>query len=106
MKAYNGRCAMSDCDCTEALEAAHIHPYRGRETNHVANGLLLRADLHTLFDLGRIGVNPKDYTIIVSDALRKTVYGRLHGKPLKLPKYSTLRPDLKVLKRHRSDAGL
>jgi hypothetical protein len=35
IKAYGGRCAMSDCDCEDALEAAHIHPYRGEETDYV-----------------------------------------------------------------------
>jgi HNH endonuclease len=34
----------------DILEAAHISPYRGEEDNHPENGLLLRADLHTLFD--------------------------------------------------------
>jgi hypothetical protein len=106
MKAYNGRCAMSECDCPEALEAAHIHPYRGEETNHVVNGLLLRADLHILFDLGQISVSLKDYKIIVSDTLRKTVYGKLHGAPLKLPKDPALRPNVEVLKKHRLIAGL
>lgn len=106
MKAYGGRCAMSDCDCPEALEAAHIHPYRGDETNYVTNGLLLRADLHTLFDLGKISVNAKDYTIIISDALRKTVYGRLHEAKLRLPKNPTLKPNDEVLKKHRLTAGL
>jgi putative restriction endonuclease len=97
---------MSDCNCIDALEAAHIHPYRGDETNHVTNGLLLRADLHTLFDLGKISVNVKGYTIIVSDLLRKTVYGKLHGADLHLPKNSTLRPNVEVLKKHRLTAGL
>lgn len=50
--AYEGRCAITGCDAIEALEAAHIVPYLGTETNHVQNGLLLRADIHTLFDLG------------------------------------------------------
>jgi len=106
MKAYGSRCAMSDCDCPNALEAAHIHPYRGDETNHVTNGLLLRADLHTLFDLGKISVDPKNYTIIVSDTLRNTVYGKLHGADLHVPKNSAHRPNMDVLKKHRQVAGL
>jgi putative restriction endonuclease len=50
--AYGGRCSITGCDAVEALEAAHISPYKGDHTNDVTNGLLLRADLHTLFDLG------------------------------------------------------
>src|SRR5271155_3471993 len=40
------------------LEAAHISPYRGLQSNHPQNGLLLRADLHSLFDLGMLAVDP------------------------------------------------
>jgi hypothetical protein len=39
---YDGRCAISGCNAVEALEAAHISPYKGRHTNHPQNGLLFR----------------------------------------------------------------
>ena len=42
----------------DIVEAAHIWPYRGRDDNHPDNGLLLRADLHTLFDLDLMGIEP------------------------------------------------
>jgi predicted restriction endonuclease len=48
LRAYTGQCAVTACDAQETLEAAHILPYRGQRTNHVTNGLLLRADLHSL----------------------------------------------------------
>lgn len=44
LAAYGGRCAITGCPVPDVLEAAHIHPYRGEETNHVVSGLLLRAD--------------------------------------------------------------
>jgi len=47
MEAYSGRCSVTDCDAASALEAAHLHPYRGPDSNSVGNGLLLRADIHT-----------------------------------------------------------
>src|ERR1700722_13605652 len=50
LEAYGSRCAISGCGALEVLEAAHICPYQGSATNHVTNGLLLRADIHTLFD--------------------------------------------------------
>src|SRR5690606_2282318 len=50
LEAYDYRCAITNCNAVEALEAATILPFRGRETHHPANGLLLRADVHTLFD--------------------------------------------------------
>ncbi len=57
--AYDGRCAVTDCDAVSALEAAHITPYLGPESNHVTNGLSLRADIHTLLDLNLIGIDPR-----------------------------------------------
>jgi predicted restriction endonuclease len=50
--AYEGRCAVTGCDVEVALEAAPIEPYQGPHSNDIANGLLLRADVHPLFDLG------------------------------------------------------
>ena len=51
IRRYGGKCVVSACDLRDVLEAAHIWPYRGTNDNHPSNGLLLRADLHTLFDL-------------------------------------------------------
>ncbi len=51
LAAYNGRCAITRCPLDYVLDAAHIVPYKGPKTHHVGNGLLLRTDLHTLFDL-------------------------------------------------------
>jgi len=101
LSAYGGQCAMSDCDCVDALEAAHIQPYNGEKTNHVQNGLLLRSDLHVLFDLGKIGVDASNFSIIVGDKIKKTHYGELHGKPLRVPKKSALMPSKAVLDEHR-----
>jgi putative restriction endonuclease len=52
MTVYSGRCAITDCEIDDVLEAAHISPYSGRSSDQVCNGLLLRADVHTLFDCG------------------------------------------------------
>lgn len=83
--AFGGRCALSDCDAVEALEAAHIVPYRGSQTDVVENGLLLRADLHTLFDRQLIEIDPLTLRVSLAPALRKTSYGSLEGKALRLP---------------------
>ncbi|WP_200883691.1 HNH endonuclease [Archangium violaceum] len=64
--AYGGRCALTDCEEPRVLEAAHIFPYHGPQTNHVTNGLLLRADLHVLFDLG----------LLRTEKLRSPLYPR------------------------------
>jgi len=104
LKAYGGRCAISGCDAVVALEAAHIQSYRGEHTNDVRNGLLLRADLHTLFDLRHITVNSADMTLRISDALRGTTYEELEGRRLSLPE-DARRPSKKALDLHRKNKG-
>lgn len=56
---YGDRCLVTGCEILAVLEAAHISPYRGEIDNHPANGLLLRADVHTLFDLDLLGIEPE-----------------------------------------------
>jgi hypothetical protein len=106
LAAYGGQCAMTDCDCVDALEAAHIQPYGGDATNHVENGLLLRSDLHTLFDLGKVAVDSTSMTVVVSSALRTSVYGKLHGGKLKLPSNPAHRPCAEALSQHLKTAKL
>jgi len=106
LKAYGGRCAITGCDVLEALEAAHIYPYQGSATNHVSNGLLLRADLHTLFDLGLLTVDPDTMTVIVAGRLKASVYGVHHGKKIELPATPGDRPSGAALARHARECGL
>jgi predicted restriction endonuclease len=63
------------------LEAAHIFPYRGPQTNHVTNGLLLRADLHVLFDLGLLRIDADSLTVELDPILNGTSYAELSGRP-------------------------
>lgn len=86
LSAYNGQCAVTGCDAIDTLEAAHISPYMGDHTDTVQNGLLLRADIHTLFDLGKISISPNDFVIILHPDLRKGHYGYLHGRRISVPK--------------------
>jgi len=91
--AYGHRCAVSDCDVAEVLEAAHIKPYRGPHTNAVVNGLLLRADLHTLFDLGLMAIDPQDLKIWIAPLIQETDYGQFQRKELQTPIDSRQHPD-------------
>ncbi|MSQ13700.1 MAG: HNH endonuclease [Dehalococcoidia bacterium] len=106
LSAYRGRCAITGCDAVEVLEAAHIVSYKGPETNHPANGLLLRADIHTLFDLGHIAIDSGTMTVVVSSNLESTSYADLKGKPLRLPKDERLHPSKAAFDRHRARVGL
>jgi len=83
--AYGGHCAITGCSVAPLLEAAHITPYLGPETNAVTNGMLLRADIHTLWDLGLIAVNPKARTVWVSAEITDSTYQALTGASVILP---------------------
>lgn len=101
LSAYEGRCAMSRYDAPQALEAAHIIPYRGPQTNHVANGLLLRADMHDLFDLGLLAVEPGSMTLQLANELAGTMYESYAGEQLWLPAERELWPSAEALEKHR-----
>ena len=69
---------VSGCEFLQLVEAAHIDPYRGTANNHLENGILLRTDLHTLFDLGLFAIDPKNLTVhFHRDALSIADYGSL-----------------------------
>ena len=101
LAAYRGCCAITGCDCVDALEAAHIRPFMKEGTNHTTNGLLLRADLHSLFDLGLIGIDEETFSVIVAERLRTTVYGSHHGKEIKVPSQPNDQPEKKAIRQHR-----
>jgi putative restriction endonuclease len=101
LQAYDSRCAMTRYDATPALEAAHILPYRGPQTNHVANGLLLRADMHDLFDLGLIAVDTSAMRLLVADDLVGTEYEQYSGKSIWVPREVEARPSIEALEKHR-----
>ncbi len=103
LKAYGYRCAITGCDAVQALEAAHIVGYNGPDTNHVSNGLLLRADIHTLFDLKLLAVDTQSMSVVVAPSLAGTVYGELVGKTLRVPADDASRPSRAALDQHRND---
>ena len=100
LKAYEGRCAVTGCTIEALLEAAHIVPYKGAETNVVSNGLLLRADIHTLFDLGLLWVNPSSLIVELADSLKNSEYGLLNQKPLSPPLTVSDGPSVQALQSH------
>ena len=85
LAAYDYRCAITNFNAMDALEATYIIPYRGKFTHHPSNGLLLRADLHTLFDLGKMAIDTRHMTLVLADELIESSYKILAGRPLALP---------------------
>ena len=69
--AIDARCAITGCLTVNALEAAHIRPVKDVGESTVANGLLLRADIHRLFDLGYLAVDPASGKIWLHKVCRK-----------------------------------
>lgn len=106
LQAYEGRCCITGCEVPEVLEAAHIMPYRGPDTNHPCNGFLLRADLHTLFDIGLLMIDTTTMTARISRRLAGTEYAELAGQPIWLPREAEQRPSKDAPDAHRRWAEL
>jgi predicted restriction endonuclease len=100
LKSYGGRCPITDCDVESAIEAAHIIPYQGAETNHPTNGLPLRADIHTLFDLHLVSIQPDTYEVLISPELIGTCYQDLAGRKLTCPQQQVAAPNQIALSNH------
>lgn len=105
LAAYENKCAMTGCNVGQILEAAHVHPYKGAHTNAVGNGLLLRADIHTLFDLKLIVVDSASMRISVSPVLADSEYAQIDGTFLRQPRDSAARASHAALDWHRSQAS-
>jgi hypothetical protein len=101
LREYGRKCAITGETCVATLEAAHIVPYKGAETNRVENGLLLRSDVHILFDLYLVSVN-ESYEVSIAPSLISTGYRNLQGTSLVLPTNACCHPSKIALGQHRS----
>jgi len=82
IKRYTAICQVTGCSLAEIIEAAHIDPYSESEDNGVGNGLLLRSDIHTLFDLGYLGIEPRTLKIKLHPAIEGSEYAKIDGTVL------------------------
>jgi putative restriction endonuclease len=103
--AYERRCAITGERTLPVLEAAHIKPYSSGGPHEPQNGLLLRSDLHTLFDQGYMTVDAKQLKVIVSSRIREEFengrdYYHLHGRAIRLPQESDSLPSREYLTFH------
>jgi putative restriction endonuclease len=101
---YNRQCALTNSHVLHVLDAAHIRPYAEGGSHSPSNGLLLRQDLHTLFDRGYLTVSP-DYHVEVSRRLKDEFdngkeYYALQGKTILLPDNPAFRPSTEQLGWH------
>ena len=84
--AYQRRCSISGEKTLPVLEGAHIKPYSKSGPHSTSNGILLRSDIHTLFDAGYLTITT-DFKIEVSKRIREEFangkeYYQYHGKDL------------------------
>ncbi len=108
--AYERACAVTGEHSLPALEAAHIRPYSREGEHAVSNGLLLRSDIHRLFDKGYVTVTA-DLRFDVSERLREDFhngksYFPLKGKPIGLPKHELDLPNRDSLRWHEEHVFL
>ena len=105
--AYSRRCAITGERTLPALEAGHIKPYSKHGPHHTNNGILLRSDLHNLFDLGYLTVT-LDLKVEVSRRIKEEFengrhYYDLHGETLKVvPRDERARPAREFLEWHNA----
>ena len=81
---FQNRCVVTGCSALAVLEAAHIMPYRGVADNDCQNGLLLRADIHTLFDLDLLSIEPRTWIVKIHPRIEDQ-YGKYAGRRLIMP---------------------
>lgn len=99
LDAYGFRCAMSDANVPEGLQAAHIEPYRGVCSQSTSNGLLLRADIHLLYDAHLLSVMPESHIVRISERLVGSPYARYNGRRIHVPRNDADKPDDELLER-------
>jgi len=101
---YRRRCAITQERTLPALEAAHIRPYGDGGEHEARNGLLLRRDIHSLFDAGYVTVTP-NLNFEVSRRIREEFengrqYYALHGQRISMPEKISQHPDVTALTWH------
>src|SRR6266567_1038588 len=102
---YERRCAITGERTLPVLDAVHIKPYSVVQRHEVWNGLLLRNDLHRLFDKGYLSVDPADRRVVVSRRIKQEFeigrdYYRLEGTIVREPRVSAFRPSVENLEYH------
>jgi hypothetical protein len=100
--AWESRCAICRVAVPEVLEAAHIYPYLGIKTNDLRNAILLKSDLHILFDAHLISLESVGPRLVIrtSQTLSDTPYAKYDGQMIRLPIALMHQPASEVLEDH------
>ena len=102
---YDKRCAITGERTLPVLDAAHIKPYSVAQRHDLQNGLLMRSDLHRLFDQGYLTIEPSERKLLVSKRIKEEFengrdYYALQGTPIKAPRELAFRPSQENLEFH------
>lgn len=97
---YGATCLITGPNTEAILEAAHIRAYKDGGTFDISNGLLLRADIHTLFDLGLIAINSETLKVEIHKSLWLTSYRELADRHLLVQEDYPKIPDMTALNEH------
>jgi predicted restriction endonuclease len=81
LEAYKGKCIVTGCRVEAILEAAHITPHAEHTDYRVSNGLLLRSDIHTLFDLNLLTID-SFHRVKISPQLKQSEYWQYNDRLL------------------------
>lgn len=106
--AYQKRCAITGERTLPVLDAAHIKPYKVIQKHEVSNGILMRSDLHRLFDNGYLTIDPVDRRVLVSKRIREEFengreYYGLEGLRIQDPIETWAKPGAENLKYHANE---
>jgi hypothetical protein len=103
LDAYDNRCAVTRLNEPVVLEAAHIEPYSGAASNVAQNGLILKSDIHKLFDRGLLVIQP-DLTTMLAPSLQNGSYAIHEGQRIHVPEREAFKPSPRLLEIHMDAA--
>lgn len=101
---FGTTCAITGAQPREVLDAAHLYSYANQGEHHLDGGLLLRADVHRLFDRLLVTIDPHTWRSAVAPPLlaRYPALDRLDSAPLQVP--AELRPSADLLAEHHQSS--
>ncbi|MFE2166560.1 HNH endonuclease [Streptomyces sp. NPDC059447] len=100
VRQYGLVCAVTGAVPAEVLEAAHLRPFSTTERHLVGEGLLLRSDIHRLFDSGLLAIG-QDLTVRIAPSIAgHAAYRDLDGSSLHIPEAAPL--DRAVIAEHHA----
>ena len=99
LRAYDNTCCITGSTERSVLQAAHIMSYMGRQTDFTGNGLLMAVDVHTLFDCGKLLINPETLAVELANDITDSRYLQYQGQVIRTPTADDSQPNRNALRR-------